>query len=74
MTNIDQLKHNGMVEAITRQIGAVRNEVTGRLWEDFMQGRYFVGLEAKISKAERLLADMRELLRALQELEPGKHR
>lgn len=73
MTNkqqLDQIKHNGMVQALHTRIDNLHWELRSNIWEGIKSKGKYTKLTLTISKAENILQDMRDTLVALQELEP----
>lgn len=68
--DIDKIKLRGEIQELKVTIMDCRHRLQNRLFEDYMSDGIFFSLGDEIQEAISILADMKMLLNALQEIEP----
>lgn len=68
--DIEKIKLRGEIEALKATISDCRHRLQNKLFEGYMSDGIFVSLGDDIQEAISILADMKMLLNALQEIEP----
>jgi hypothetical protein len=67
---IEQTKHDGAIQGLSRRISNLLSDLEDRNWDNIVENGTYCRLGEAINDAENILEQLRETLAALQELEP----
>lgn len=71
--NIERLKKQGAINALSTRIELLIRSLSDGNWEHIKRQDKFIKLTEAIDSAEKQLAEMREVFKALQELDNEQH-
>ena len=69
---IEDLKKQGAIKALRDHIRALQFELTQHNWNDIDRNGRYMRMGAALEKASLIISNMKETLKALQELDPAQ--